>query len=231
MRLINKNSRRGVVNLLADFILSKIDKKENSIIQVSDCGPFMVINGVTTSNEVLDLEKIKKEFTDWFSELIPDIDIDKLNTIDVIRYGEEVNNIETGWVKVNKDVFVEEPEPLFELSINSEFPYGYSLNCGRFMVYYSHYIFNHIYSTIGSDEIDFYFTKKINEDEDLEIKVISKSRLDNKSIESLILDVFDFDLNTFAEKLKDYDLFQDIVFPIKEKPYLKQDRLKDTIMF
>ena len=26
MRLINKNSRRGVVNLLADFILSKIDK-------------------------------------------------------------------------------------------------------------------------------------------------------------------------------------------------------------
>ena len=34
MRLINKNSRRGVVNLLADFILSKIDKKENSIIQV-----------------------------------------------------------------------------------------------------------------------------------------------------------------------------------------------------
>jgi hypothetical protein len=231
MRLINKNSRRGVVNLLADFILSKIDKKENSIIQVSDCGPFMVINGVTTSNEVLDIEKIKKEFTDWFSELIPDIDIDKLNTIDVIRYGEEVNNIETGWVKVNKDVFVEEPEPLFELSINSEFPYGYSLNCGRLMVYYSHYIFNHIYSTIGSDEIDFYFTKKINEDEDLEIKVISKSRLDNKSIESLILDVFDFDLNTFAEKLKDYDLFFFFFFPIKEKPYLKQDRLKDTIMF
>ena len=78
MRLINKNSRRGVVNLLADFILSKIDKKENSIIQVSDCGPFMVINGMTTSNEVLDLEKIKKEFSDWFSELIPDIEIDKL---------------------------------------------------------------------------------------------------------------------------------------------------------
>ena len=108
----------------------------------------MVINGVTTSNEVLDLEKIKKEFTDWFSELIPDIDIDKLNTIDVIRYGEEVNNIETGWVKVNKDVFVEEPEPLFELSINSEFPYGYSLNCGRLMVYYSHYIFRGYFSTI-----------------------------------------------------------------------------------
>lgn len=231
MRLINKNSRRGVVNLLADFILSKIDKKENSIIQVSDCGPFMVINGMTTSNEVLDLEKIKKEFTDWFSELIPDIDIDKLNTIDIIRYGEEVNNIEKGWVSVNKDVFVEEPEPLFELSVNSEFPYGYSLNCGRLMVYYSHYIFNHIYSTIGTDKVDFYFAKKINEDEDLKIKVISKSRLDNKSIKSLILDVFDFDLNAFSEKVKDYDLFQDIVFPGKEKPYLIQDRLKDTIMF
>jgi hypothetical protein len=29
MRLINKNSKRGIVNLFADFILSKIDKNEN----------------------------------------------------------------------------------------------------------------------------------------------------------------------------------------------------------
>ena len=231
MRLINKNSRRGVVNLLADFILSKIDKNENSIIQVSDCGPFMVINGMTTSNTPLDLEKIKKEFSSWFSELIPDFDLDKLNTIDIIRYGEEINNIEKGWIRVNKDVFVEEPEPISELSINSEFPYGYSLNCGRLMVYYSHYIFNHIYSTIGTDEVDFYFTKEINEDEDFKIKMILNSKLNKSSIKSLILDVFDFDLKSFSEKMNGYDLFQDIMFPGKEKPYLVQDRLKDTIMF
>jgi protein-arginine kinase len=32
MRLINKNSKRGIVNLFADFILSKIDKNENFIL-------------------------------------------------------------------------------------------------------------------------------------------------------------------------------------------------------
>ena len=53
MRLINKNSRRGIVNLFADFILSKIKKTEKSIIQVTDCGAFMIVNGLTTSNEYL----------------------------------------------------------------------------------------------------------------------------------------------------------------------------------
>jgi len=43
MRLINKNSRRGVVNLFSEFVLSKINKTENSIIQVTDCGPFSLL--------------------------------------------------------------------------------------------------------------------------------------------------------------------------------------------
>ena len=61
MRKINKNSRRGIVNLFADFILTRIDKKENSIIQVTDCGPFVVINGQTTSNIQLDIQKITSQ--------------------------------------------------------------------------------------------------------------------------------------------------------------------------
>ena len=83
----------------------------------------------------------------------------------------------------------------------------------------------------GTDEVDFYFTKEINEDEDFKIKMISNSKLNKSSIKSLILDVFDFDLKSFSEKMNGYDLFQDIMFPGKEKPYLVQDRLKDTIMF
>jgi hypothetical protein len=148
MRKINKNSRRGIVNLLADFILTRIDKKENSIIQVTDCETFFVINGQTTSETVLDIEKIKTDFSEWFGDILKDVGIEKLNTIDVIRYGQEINNIEKGWISVNKEVFVEESEPIYELAITSEFPYGYSFNCGRLMTYYSHYIFNHMYSLI-----------------------------------------------------------------------------------
>jgi len=198
MRLINKNSRRGVVNLFSEFVLSKINKTENSIIQVTDCGPFFVVNGLTTSLSILDLNKVRDEFVDWFSEVLTDV----------------------------------EPEPVSEVSVSSEFPYGHSLNCGRLMVYYSHYIFNHCYSSIGTDEVYFYFTKELDEDDDFKIRVItSKGDKVDHRVKSMILDVFDFNLEEFSSKLTKYDLIHDVLDPNKSKPYLIQDRLKDTILF
>lgn len=231
MRKINKNSRRGVVNLFADFILTRIDKKENSIIQVTDCESFMVVHGLTTSKDVLDLDKIKTDFFEWFKDILDEVEIKQINTIDIIRYGHEINNIEKGWVDVNKSVFVEEPEPIMELSVSSEFPYGYSLNCGRLMTYYSHYIFNHLYNSIGVDKVNFYFTKELDSNEDYKIRIVSDSKYNKDGIKSLILDVFSFDLEEFGERLKDYDLLQDILFPDEEKPYVKQDMLEHIIFF
>lgn len=231
MRKINKNSRRGIVNLFADFIITKIDKKENSIIQITDCDSFMVIHGLTTSNQVLDLDKIKSDFTEWFKDILLEVGIDKLNIIDIIRYGEDVQNIERGWVKVNKDVFVEDLDPVFELSVSSEFPYGYSYNCGRLMTYYSHYIFNHMYSLMNVDEVNFFFTKDEDENGDFKIKLVSNSKYNVHDLKSLILDVFSFDLKDFKLKMNDYDIMQDILFPGKEKPYTKQDMLEHIIIF
>jgi hypothetical protein len=232
MRLINKNSRRGVVNLFSEFVLSKINKTENSIIQVTDCGPFFVVNGLTTSLSILDLNKVRDEFVDWFSEVLTDVDIETINIIDLIKYGEKIKNIERGWVKVNRSLYVEEPEPVSEVSVSSEFPYGHSLNCGRLMVYYSHYIFNHCYSSIGTDDVYFYFTKELDEDDDFKIRVItSKGDKVDRRVKSMILDVFDFNLEEFSNKLTKYDLIHDVLDPNKSKPYLVQDRLKDAILF
>jgi hypothetical protein len=231
MRLINKNSKRGIVNLFADFILSKIDKNENSIIQVSDVGSFYVINGLTTSETFLDINLIRDEFTEKFKDILTELEVKSLNVIDIIKYNQLINNIEKGWVKVNKIPFIEDNEPLSEISINSEFPYGHSLNCGRLMVYYSHYMFNHIYSSIMTDEVDLFFTKELNKNEDFNIKIVSKSGLNKDTIKSLVLDVFNFDLEDFKTKVKDYDLTQDILDPMGKKPYLIQDRLEDTIVF
>lgn len=231
MRLINKNSKRGIVNLFADFILSKIDKNENSIIQVSDVGSFYVINGITTSETFLDINSIRDEFTEKFQDILTSLEIKSLNVIDIIKYNQKIGNIEKGWIKVNKIPFIEEPEPLSEISINSEFPYGHSLNCGRLMVYYTHYMFNQVYSTIMTDEVHFFFTKKIDSNEDFKIKVVTDKGLHKDIIKSLILDVFNFDLEEFSSKVVSYDLTQDILDPMGEKPYLIQDRLEDVIVF
>ena len=231
MRLINKNSKRGIVNLFADFILSKIDKNENSIIQVSDVGSFCVVNGITTSETFLDLNSIRDEFTEKFQDILTSLEIKSLNVLDIIKYNQEIGNIEKGWVKVNKLPFVEEPEPLSEISINSEFPYGHSLNCGRLMVYYTHYMFNQVYSTIMTDEVHFFFSKKIDANEDFKIKIVTDKGLHKDIIKSLILDLFDFDLQDFKTKVDGYDIIQDILDPMGEKPYLIQDRLEDVIVF
>ena len=203
MRKINKNSRRGIVNLFADFILTRIDKKENTIIQVTDCDSFMVIHGLTTSKDILDIDSIKSDFIDKFGDILNNLDMKQINTIDIIRYDQEVNNIEKGWVNVNKCIFTDEPEQIHELSVSSEFPYGYSLNCGRLMTYYSHYIFNHLYNTMDVNTLNFYFTKEMNEDEDFKIKIVANSKYNLEGIKSLILDVFSFDLEGFGEKIKD----------------------------
>jgi len=231
MRLINKNSRRGIANLFADFILSKIKRTEKSIIQVTDCGAFMIVNGLTTSNEYLNINEIKNEFKESFGDVLKELEMLDLNTIDVIRYNEDIKPIHKGWVIVNKNTFVEEPDPdISEISISSEFPYGYSLDCGRINTYYSHYIMNHMFNLLSVDEVSFYFTNE-EEDEDLKIKIVSDSKIDKKSIKSLILDVFDFDMESFRERLSDYNLIDDILNPNRDKPYLKQDLLEHIILF
>jgi len=231
MRKLDVNTRRGVVNLFADFILSKIDKKENSIIQVTDCGPFMVINGVTSSSVLLDIDKIKKDFSSWFGDKAPDFELDKINTIDVINYENEVEEFKSGWFDLNKDVFLDREINYDELVVCSEFPYGYSYGCGRLPYYYSHYIFNHIYSLMNVDNVKFFYTTEQNDDEDFKIDIVSDSRFNKDEILSLVLDVFDFDLGEFENKIDKYEFYQDVVFQNKDKCYLTQDRLKDVIIF
>ena len=68
-------------------------------------------------------------------------------------------------------------------------------------------------------------------EDEMDIKVITNSMYDSKTIKSLILDVFDFDLEDFSNRMESYDLTQDILNPEGEKPYLVQDRLEDVIIF
>jgi hypothetical protein len=230
MRLLNKNSKRFIVNLFSDFILSKIDKSEKTIIQVSDCDNFVVVKGKSTSKEILDLLVIKEEFFNEFKDQLYDCGVDHMNIIDVISYGVDVDKIEDVWFDINKNLYQEVKEPITNMFITSEFPYGHSLDCGRSMFYYSNYIFNHMYNLLGVSELRFFYSNTVDSEDDLIIKIESSSKIDNEKIRSLILDVFDFDLNQFNEKLKNYNLIDDVLKQNKEKPYMVQDMLEHVIL-
>ena len=230
MRKLEKNTRRYFVNLFADYILSKFEKSENTIIQVTDCETFVVVNGQTTSSKVLDLNEIKYEFAGWFDDVLSSIGMKDINLIDIIKYEQDIPDFSKGWIDVNKSLYVETYEPISEINVSSEFPYGHSLGCGRGMYYYSHYIFNHMYSLLGVDQLYFRYSNKLDENEDYKIKVVSNSSISKTSIESLVLDVFDMDLTEFNNRLSKYQFFDDITDPNSKKPYLVQDRLKDVIL-
>jgi len=230
MRKLEKNTRRYFVNLFADYILSKFNKSENTIIQVTDCENFIVVNGQTTSNDLLNLNDLKSDFIKSNKDLLNSINKEDINIIDIIKYSQEIIDTPKAWITVNKSLYVTEYEPISEISISSEFPYGYSLGCGRAIFYYSHYIFNQMYSLLGVNQVYFRYSNKIDENEDYKIKVISDSIIPKNIIESLVLDCFDMDLTEFKERLSNYNFMNDILDESLDKPYLVQDRLKDIIL-
>ena len=230
MRKLEKNTRRYFVNLFADYILSKFNKSENTIIQVTDCENFVVVNGQTISSNVLNLNELKIEFIESNKELFKSLNKESLNIIDIIKYEQEITDFPRAWITVNKSLYVNELDPISEINISSEFPYGHSLGCGRGILYYSHYIFNQMYSLLGVDKLYFHYSSDLNEDEDYRIRVISDSQVPKKLIESLVLDCFDMDLTEFKERMSDYDFTKDVTDQTLDKPYLVQDRLKDIIL-
>jgi hypothetical protein len=230
MRKLEKNTRRYFVNLFADYLLSKFDKSENTIIQVTDCETFVVVNGQTTSDKEINLNDLKYDFMDEFSDLFKSLEIKDINVIDIIRYEQNIDDLSKAWVRVNKSIYVEEEDPFVEISITSEFPYGYSLGCGRGIYYYSHYMFNQMYTLLGVDNLMFKYNSELDENEDHKIKIVSDSTLPKQTIKDLVLDVFDMNVKEFSGCLTNYNLIEDITKPEDPKPYLVQDRLEDIIL-
>jgi hypothetical protein len=87
-----------------------------------------------------------------------------------------------------------------------------------------------MYNLLGVDNLYFYYSNELDEDDDYKIKISSDSKISSKTIKNLVLDVFDMDLVSFNEKLLNYDFIKDILDPESPKPYLIQDRLEDIIL-
>jgi hypothetical protein len=114
MRYINPNSRRGVVNKLADYILSKVDSTNKTRIQVTDFQSFYVVNGESQTDKVLDLNEIKEEFFEQNKDLLLSLDIKQFNIIDLIQYKEPIGQLDYYFDFYNSD------RPSFHQSVINE---------------------------------------------------------------------------------------------------------------
>jgi hypothetical protein len=114
MKLINPNSKRGIVNIFADFILKYINPKLNTIIQVTDLNHFFLINGITESNDLLDIQKIKIDFINEYGYLFNN-PTNTINTMDLIQYGKSPtkNEFRDLWVR-----FYDSPRSIYHRALN-----------------------------------------------------------------------------------------------------------------
>ena len=74
MKYFNEKSNKGIVNLFADFLVKEINKtnQHDVVIEVTDCGKFLVVNGMTSSSKILDMVQIKDNFVSEYETLLTD---------------------------------------------------------------------------------------------------------------------------------------------------------------
>jgi hypothetical protein len=241
MILKSPKSRLSVVNLFADFILNKIPKEHQTIIQVIDCHNFFVIKGKTTHSEILNMGEIINEFK---TQLPETFNSKKLShTIDLIEYNQklsEVDNITFTYHNTENcsysyeqiDAFLLNDEKSYDynfhlktisddtfLSILSEFPYGYSLGQGRLNYYYGKYIMYNIPPTYYINNLTMTIGK--NPEETFEC--------DDEELKSPILDMFDFDMKWLETEIKKVDWSIELTNPLKEYDCLKV-KVKDFLI-
>jgi hypothetical protein len=252
MILKSPNSRLSIVNLLADFILNKIPKEEESIIQVVDCLNFYVIKGKTTHITPLDISSIKDEFIGKYESLMGDIKMS--HTIDLIEYDSKLtkvissvftfhdnhqncsyhpSQIQSYSVYPTKsydfDFVVKEISEDQNFIFSSEFPHGYSLNQGRLLYYYGKHIFYNIPPVHNKNTFTFDMSTEKGEDGDQMFYIIHNQYKEER-LTSAVLDMFDFDMTWLETEIKKVDWSVELTNPLEDYDFLKK-KIKDFVVF
>jgi len=237
MTIKKPNSRIFLVNLFADFILSKIPNTEDSVIKVVDCKNFFVVKGKTSSKDLLNLSELITEFSTKFLNYISENKI--THTIDLIEYDQELkfykdltfkyynsDNCSYHYEQItaykNKKSSYDYIHFLNEINddnliVQSEFPHGYSLNQGRLLYYYGKHIMYNIPSNYPVNYLTFNLSTEKNEDGE-QLFSINK----NEELTSAVLDVFDFDMSWLENEIKKVDWYVEVTNPLEDYDFLKK---------
>jgi hypothetical protein len=243
MILKKPSSRIFLVNLFADFILSKIPQEESTIIKIVDCINFYVIKGKTTSKEVLNIPTLLDEFITKYSKKLNGVKLS--HTIDLIEYDTKLtekenyqfiyhNSSNCSYHNTQIDSYIkkessynynlitteiDEDSMVFE----SEFPHGYSLNQGRDLYYYGKHIYYSISPNYPVNSLIFNMSKNKTEEGEpiFYVKNLTSDKINN-TLTSAILDVFDFDLQPLKNEMKKVDWSLELLNPLDDYDFLKK---------
>jgi hypothetical protein len=254
----NTQHRSGLMNLIAEFVVKLLneDKNTKSSISVTDHKNFIVINGQTNSSKIFNVNELRNNFTNEMLDLTSLYDISSLNVIDLIEYKTEtidkpksmsfifhnsslpryeqelINKVKELDRMDYSSVMSSEFGITTDIPLNNSytkpyqslFPYGYSLKDWKGIYLYLEYVSLNTFPVIKSNSIKFEI------DSDLNFSVISDSLYDNQTIESMIKDVFDFNIDKFLSEIGDFQMTKDCLLFI-DRPWLVKNKVRDSIIF
>jgi hypothetical protein len=243
MKLIDVNTKNGVINLFADYVLKAIGQDSNTIISVVNLNQYLIcVNGVTTNPKIeLSLQELKNFFIAEYPTICERSEFDKIiGVLDLIQYNMSEVHVPDYWhkfYKTSRPIYSDNNKPSYDyentLQITSNFPFGYGFKAGRDLFYYSEYIAYNILAPTFSDDITIKLTKSKIDEFDQELYLNTNSTLfATEKIKSLVLDIFDFDFAKFSTTLSNYNILQDSLNPLSSKPWLIKDKHpNDLIIF
>ena len=252
MILKSLTSRLSIVNLFADFILNKIPKEKETIIQVVDCFNFYVVKGKSTHNEPLNLSIVRDEFISQYEEYLGEkklshiIDLieydSKLDPSDNLTFKYHYGSDNCSYTTQQTKSYSEDSSKSYEhkeffkeigddsLVYVSEFPHGHSLSQGRLLYYYGKHIFYNIPSSYPINSLVFNLSTNKTEYGEPSFSVLNSQQKVDEVLTSAILDVFDFDMSWLNTEIKKVDWSIEITNPLQDYDFLK-NRVDGFVIF
>lgn len=225
-----EETKYSLLNRLAELIQKTIGEKESTRIEIVDCENFIVVKGVTTSKEILDLNLIKEKFIEKFPENSENLKIG--NTIDLIKYGEDVEDVTIASFQFFNSENLELKNCSDDFSINplvykSSFPFGYSNDQGKSLYFYAKHIAYNLQTKYTWDKITICIPKK-DQENDFEI-FVDTCQNSNLDLKSAILDAFDFNYLSLDKAISESDWWV-LIFQELDPPAVKSLN-EDFIIF
>lgn len=251
-RINSPRSKQSKCNLFADYILQKIGLETNTVIEVTDCNNFVVVNGITDSKDFLDLNSLIPVFNKKYEKVL---EKPITHTFDFINYRSSVSDVEnisskfyltsdnTKYHYSLVELYKNNPEKNFGfngvktsefiekefLSSKSQFPHGYSLGQGRLLYYYGKYISYNLSGISLCVVLDIELSKNRN-DNGSHLNLMCDMDLSTENIGSYIEDHFDFNYEKLKLKILDEDLSVEVLDPLGELLCVRENISPDPLI-
>lgn len=229
MRRYKLNSRQGLCNLFAEYVVEEISQggKYDTIISVSDCESLIIVKGYSKRENVIDVKEILNKFISEYWAEFSFVDLQKISTLDMISFNEDKKFKE----KKLKFYFERDVQyPKFDMNVvnspivTSEFPYGFSKNYLKNLYLYLEHIVYNVQEHFGYTFIELTVEEDYRGNIEI-IDILSNSVYPPSRLKSIIYDNFEMNLSEINDLIKEQDLVKELSYSIHNSPWfvIKED--------